>query len=109
MISIIDTLDYFKEIYKIELQNLPNQNFDVYIENQLFNLQIRTYDSGRSTITIFKGNDVLCEEAPFLINMNLCFYSSIEDYAFFFLTSRQLESYNFSNLGSEINLYYGSI
>ena len=110
MIDYIDSLDYFSTILQIETQqDTPNQTFDSYINGVLFQFIIRTYNSDRSTITIYENGELICEEAPFLVNMNLAFFSNKENYAFFFLTSKAMQSSNYSNLGKELRLYYGSI
>lgn len=107
MVLDIDSLDYFTSIFEIDMQDSPNQKFDSYINNILYNFEIRTYNSTRSTITIYENGNLICEEAPFIVNRNLTFFTK-DDIAFFFLTSTSLESYNYSNLGKELRFFYGS-
>lgn len=107
MVLDIDSLDYFTSIIEIDMQDSPNQKFDSYINNILYNFEIRTYNSARSTITIYENGSLICEEAPFIVNRNLTFFTK-GDIAFFFLTSTSLESYNYSNLGNELRFFYGS-
>ena len=107
MVLDLDSLDSLTSIFEIDMQDSPNQKFDSYINNILYNFEIRTYNSTRSTITIYENGNLICEEAPFIVNRNLTFFTK-DDIAFFFLTSTSLESYNYSNLGKELRFFYGS-
>lgn len=105
--KIISSIGVFASIYEIKTIAQPNQTFDVYINDTLFDFEVKTYESGRSTITIFKNGILLCDEAHFSVCLNL-FYFKSDSEAFFFLPTQKLESYNWQNLGKELRLFYGS-
>lgn len=105
--KIISSIDVFASLYEIKTIAQPNQTFDVYINDTLFDFEVKTYESGRSTITIFKNGILLCDEAHFSVCLNL-FYFKSDSEAFFFLPTQKLESYNWQNLGKELRLFYGS-
>lgn len=105
--KIISSIGVFASLHEIKTVAQPNQTFDVYMNDTLFDFEVKTYESGRSTITIFKNGILLCDEAHFSVCLNLfCFKSNSE--AFFFLPTQKLESYNWQNLGKELRLFYGS-
>lgn len=105
--KIISSIGVFKSLYEIKTIAQPNQTFDVYMNDTLFDFEVKTYESGRSTITIFKNGILLCDEAHFSVCLNL-FYFKSDSEAFFFLPTQKLESYNWQNLGKELRLFYGS-
>lgn len=105
--KIISSINVFASLYEIKTIAQPNQTFDAYMNNMLFDFEIRTYESGRSTITIFKNGILLCDEAHFRVCLNLVYFKSNSE-AFFFLPTQKLESYNWQNLGKELRLFYGS-
>lgn len=105
--KIITRLDIFKSLYEIDTLAQPNQTFDTYINNALFAFEVRTYESNRSTITIFKNGVLLSDEAPFNVCVNFTFFTSNSE-ALFFLATQKLESYTWQNLGKELRLFYGS-
>lgn len=105
--KIISSIGVFSSLHEIKTIAQPNQTFDVYINDTLFDFEVRTYESGRSTITIFKNGILLCDEAHFSVCLNL-FYFKSDSEAFFFLPKQKLESYNWQNLGKELRLFYGS-
>lgn len=104
--KIITSLDIFSSLYEIGTIAQPNQSFDTYINNALFAFEIRTYESLRSTITIFKNGVLLCEEAPFNVCENFTYFTSNSE-ALFFLATQKLPAYNWENLGKELRLFYG--
>lgn len=105
--KIISSIGVFASLHEIKTVAQPNQTFDVYINDTLFDFEVKTYESGRSTITIFKNGILLCDEAHFNVCLNL-FYFKSDSEAFFFLPTQKLESYNWQNLGKELRLFYGS-
>lgn len=105
--KIISSIGVFASLYEIKTIAQPNQTFDVYINDTLFDFEVRTYESGRSTITIFKNGILLCDEAHFSVCLNLFYFKSNSE-AFFFLPTQKLESYNWQNLSKELRLFYGS-
>lgn len=105
--KIISSIGVFASLHEIKTVAQPNQTFDVYINDTLFDFEVKTYESGRSTITIFKNGILLCDEAHFSVCLNL-FYFKSDSEAFFFLPTQKLESYNWQNLGKELRLFYGS-
>lgn len=105
--KIISSIGVFASLHEIKTVAQPNQTFDVYINNALFDFEVKTYESGRSTITIFKNGILLCDDAHFSVCLNL-FYFKSDSEAFFFLPTQKLESYNWQNLGKELRLFYGS-
>lgn len=105
--KIISSIGVFASLHEIKTVAQPNQTFDVYINDTLFDFEVKTYESGRSTITIFKNGILLCDEAHFNVCLNL-FYFKSDSEAFFFLPTQKLESYNWQNLSKELRLFYGS-
>lgn len=105
--KIISSIGVFASLYEIKTIAQPNQTFDVYINDTLFDFEVKTYESGRSTITIFKNGILLCDEAHFSVCLNLFYFKSNSE-AFFFLPTQKLESYNWQNLSKELRLFYGS-
>lgn len=103
----ISSIGVFSSLYEIKTAPQPNQTFDVYINDTLFDFEVKTYESGRSTITIFKNGILLCDEAHFNVCLNLFYFKSNSE-AFFFLPTQKLESYNWQNLSKELRLFYGS-
>lgn len=105
--KVITRLDIFTSLYEIDTLAQPNQTFDAYINSALFAFEIRTYESNRSTITIFKNGVLLSDEAPFNVCENFSFFTSDSE-ALFFLATQKLENYTWQNLGKELRLFYGS-
>lgn len=105
--KIISSIGVFASLHEIKTIAQPNQTFDVYINDTLFDFEVKTYESGRSTITIFKNGILLCDESHFSVCLNLFYFKSNSE-AFFFLPTQKLESYNWQNLGKELRLFYGS-
>lgn len=105
--QFIENINDFKEIFKIQTQAFPNFTFDTYINNQLWSFEVRTFETNRSTITIWKNELLVCENAPFLVNLNLGFFT-LKDEAIFFLANQKAEKYTWENLGLDLDLYYGN-
>lgn len=110
-LTIFDIED-FKAVYKVDLVNEPNQNFDLYIQDYTFNVDIRTYVNDKTRIKITLNNEVLANYSPIeLENVNLCYFSNFKEGVFFFVKDNDVsgETINYEILGKGLNLYYGII
>ncbi|WP_291952714.1 hypothetical protein [Campylobacter sp.] len=108
---IIENIDIFKTLYEIELKAEPNHNFDVFIENNNFIIDIRTFIQKQTRINIKLNNEIITQQAPVNIsNINLNFYSSFKKGAFFFIANyhKKTNNLNFENFNNDLRLYYGS-
>ena len=50
--DVIIDMDSFTSVYEITLQAIPNQEFSTTINNEIFNIEVRTFANDRTYITI---------------------------------------------------------
>lgn len=105
--SIVD-LDSFIEIFKINLLNIPNQNFTTTIKNIPYSISVETSQSLQSYITIKQGNTILCLNGNIknFVDLTLPYKNG----SFFFVldADKQYIDLNYQNFNKGLNLYYGS-
>lgn len=101
-----------KNIYKIDLSVEPNQSFDLYIGDYIFQVELRTYTDERTIINIKYNDELIVKDgSSSLLNVNLNYFSSFKNGVFFFAKNNDkiLEKYNFTSFDKGVGLYYGDI
>lgn len=101
-----------KNIYKIDLSIEPNQSFDIYIGDYIFQIELRTFTDERTIINIKYNDELIVKDgSSSLLNVNLNYFSSFKNGVFFFAKNndKMLEKYNFLSFGKGVGLYYGDI
>jgi hypothetical protein len=104
------SLDDFSVLNEIPLEINPNYNFDTTIGEDTFTVSVRTFLGGQTRISIFLGDEVVCENAPVgIYGANLAFYSTYQKGAFFFLRNSAMSvEPNFLNFSSnDLRLLHG--
>lgn len=101
-----------KDIYKVDLSLEPNQSFDLYIADYIFQVELRTFIDERTIIKIIYDNEVIVNDGSSdLLNVNLNFFSNFKAGVFFFAKNndKYLEKYNFLSFDKGVGLYYGTL
>ena len=101
-----------KNIYKIDLNLEPNQSFDLYIGDYIFQIELRTYTDERTIINIKYNDELIVKDgSSSLLNVNLNYFSTFKNGVFFFAKNNDklLEKYNFTSFDKGVGLYYGNI
>lgn len=101
-----------KNIYKIDLNIEPNQSFDLYIGDYIFQIELRTYTDERTIINIkYNGELIVKDGSSSLLNVNLNYFSTFKNGVFFFAKNNDkiLEKYNFTSFENGVGLYYGDL
>lgn len=101
-----------KNIYKIDLSIEPNQSFDLYISDYIFQIELRTFTDERTIINIKYNDELIVKDgSSSLLNVNLNYFSSFKNGVFFFAKNNDkiLEKYNFTSFDKGVGLYYGDI
>ena len=101
-----------KNIYKIDLSIEPNQSFDLYIGDYIFQVELRTYTDERTIINIKYNDELIVKDgSSSLLNVNLNYFSSFKNGVFFFAKNNDkiLEKYNFTSFDKGVGLYYGDL
>lgn len=104
--------DQLKNIYKIDLSVEPNQSFDLYIGDYIFQVELRTYTDERTIINIKYNDELIVNDGSSdLLNVNLNYFSDFKNGVFFFAKNndKYLEKYNFLSFDKGVGLYYGTI
>ena len=73
-----------KNIYKIDLAVEPNQSFDLYIQDYIFQVELRTFTDERTIIKIIYDNKIVNDGSSDLLNVNLNYFSDFKAGVFFF-------------------------
>ena len=80
-----------KNIYKIDLSIEPNQSFDLYIGDYIFQIELRTYTDERTIINIKYNDELIVKDgSSSLLNVNLNYFSSFKNGVFFFAKNKIL-------------------
>ena len=98
-------------IIEIPLDIDPNYTFDIMLEDESYQIEIRTFMSNDTRISIFNNNEAIAILAPVSIyGKNLAHYSNLENKVFFFLRNdKKREEPNFLNFNqTDLRLFYGS-
>ena len=101
-----------KNIYKIDLSIEPNQSFDLYISDYIFQIELRTYTDERTIINIKYNDELIVKDgSSSLLNVNLNYFSSFKNGVFFFAKNNDkiLEKYNFTSFDKGVGFYYGDL
>lgn len=101
-----------KNIYKIDLNLEPNQSFDLYIGDYIFQVELRTYTDERTIINIKYNDELIVKDgSSSLLNVNLNYFSTFKSGVFFFAKNNDkiLEKYNFTSFDKGVGLYYGDL
>ena len=101
-----------KNIYKIDLSIEPNQSFDLYISDYIFQIELRTYTDERTIINIKYNDELIVKDgSSSLLNVNLNYFSTFKNGVFFFAKNNDkiLEKYNFTSFDKGVGLYYGDL
>lgn len=101
-----------KNIYKIDLNLEPNQSFDLYIGDYIFQIELRTFTDERTIINIKYNDELIVKDgSSSLLNVNLNYFSTFKNGVFFFAKNNDkiLEKYNFTSFDKGVGLYYGDI
>lgn len=101
-----------KDIYKIDLSVEPNQQFDLYIQDYIFQVELRTFTDDRTIIKIIYNDEIIVSDGSSdLLNVNLNFFSDFKAGVFFFAKNndKYLEKYNFLSFDKGVGLYYGTL
>ncbi len=107
----ITNLDDFSSLIEIPLDAEPNYTFDIFLAEQLFTIQIRTFVDNQTRISILSNNVVLADNAPISIyQKNLLFYSDFDLGAIFFLRNNAMtDEPTFLNFKeNDLRLFYGN-
>lgn len=110
MRDILISLDLFQEIKEIELSNIPNQEFNININNKEYKIELRTFTDDVTYITITKDSKTLLNLGNIKTNINLLFLSG-DNIAMFFLESTnvaKIRPYNYLDFTNKIRLYYAT-
>lgn len=110
MRDLIINIDSLKEIQEIELSNIPNQEFNININNKEYKIELRTFTNDITYITIIKDKTTLVNLGNIKTNIDLSFLSD-DNIAIFFLDftdSIKTSPYNYLDFTNKIRLYYGT-
>lgn len=109
--DVIIDIDSFSSVYEITLQSIPNQEFSTTINNEIFNIDVRTFTDDRTYITIKKGDVMLCNNANIKCDVDITYFGGIRDFSFFFLKQNDKQDipYNYTDFSTNIGLYCGVI
>lgn len=108
--DIFINIDDFKSIFEIEIENIPNQEFDLNINEKTYTIELRELNE-RIYITISRDTEILCLNSNIKLNVDLIYFSA-DDIAFFFLqkNNKWLDSnFKIENLVNDLGFYYGII
>ena len=109
--DVLIDIDSFTSVYEITLQSIPNQEFSTTINNEIFNIEVRTFANDRTYITIKKDDVTLCNNANIKCGVDITYFGGARDFRFFFLkqNDKQEIPYNYTDFGINIGLYCGII
>lgn len=90
-------------MYEIVLNPIPNQSFSVTIDNNEYDLEIRTY--GKFTfLSIWRGNVNLLNNQRVYGNQPIIMYDYLTDSGDFYFIGDEDPTYE--NFGKSVQLYY---
>lgn len=110
MRDLIIDIDSLKEIQEIELSNIPNQEFNINIDNKEYKIELRTFTNDITYITIIKNETTLVNLGNIKTNIDLLFLSG-DNIAMFFLDfteATKIKPYNYLDFTNKIRFYYGT-
>lgn len=106
---IINSLDFFNEIFEVNLNKQPNQDFTTTINDKIFKIEVQTFINNKTQISFFK-NDKFLGGGFIKAELNYLALSVDDDGAFFFLknTTSDKIDFNYSDFGDNLKLYYAT-
>lgn len=110
----MNTLDLstatFSKLYEIELSAQPQQEFSTTIDGTIFDIEIQTFASGETRVSISIDGILTIPYAPINYLMkNLLFFSDYSKGAIFFASDADnTQSLSYNDFGVRLRLYYGS-
>lgn len=107
-------IDYtaLKNVYEILLDNQPNVEFNINIDEKEYTIEIRTFTNNETYITIKTETETICNNASIKTGIDLAHLSTLENVVFFFerTTDKTKEKpYNYLDFNNNIRFYYGFI
>ena len=106
--TLID-INSFKDIYKINLLNIPNQTFTTTINNNSYTITIETSNSLQSYISIKERDNILCNNGNIKSMVDLTMHYPNGSFFFAVDIGKEYLSLNYENFNNGLNLYYGII
>lgn len=110
MRDLIINIDSLQEIQEIELSNIPNQEFNINIDNKEYTIELRTFTNDITYISITKDSKTLVNLGNIKTNIDLLFLSG-DNIAMFFLDATdttKTSPYNYLDFTNKIRFYYGT-
>lgn len=106
---IINSLDFFNEIFEVNLNKQANQNFTTTINDKIFKIEVQTFINDKTQISFFK-NDKFLGGGFVKAELNYLALAVNDDGAFFFLknTTSDKIDFNYSDFGDNLKLYYAT-
>ena len=107
-------IDYtaLKNVYEILLDNQPNVEFNINIDEKEYTIEIRTFTNDETYITISTETETICNYASIKTGIDLAYLSTLENVVFFFerTTDKTKEKpYNYLDFNNNIRFHYAFI
>ena len=104
----ITDINVFAELYEINLNKQPNQEFTTTINDNIYQFEINTFIDEKTFIKIKKDSEVL-GQGFIKIGIDFAYNSQNEKGQFFFLKkiNSNMINFNYSDFGENIGLFYG--
>lgn len=109
--DILIDFDTLTNIQEITLENTPNSSFSINVNNTEINIEIRTFVSGQSFITISTADKTLCNYSNIKVGVDLVYTGGV-GFAIFFNRENDTtptRPYNYTDFNTNIRLYYADI
>ena len=71
--DIFINIDDFKSIFEVEIENIPNQEFNLNINEKTYTIELRELNE-RIYITISRDNEILCLNSNIELRLNIALY-----------------------------------
>lgn len=109
--DILINIDSLRNIQEITLENTPNSSFSINVDNKEINIEIRTFTSEQSFITISTSEKTLCNYSNIKAGVDLVYTGGV-NFVIFFNRENDLaitRPYNYTDFNTNIRLYYADI
>lgn len=110
--DVIIDYENLQNVYEILLDNQPNIEFNINIDEKEYIIEIRTFINDETYITISTETETICNYASIKTGIDLAYLSTLENVVFFFerTTDETKEKpYNYLDFNNNIRFYYGFI
>lgn len=110
--DILIDLNTLSEIYEIELQPIPNQEFTTTINNEQYKIELKTFLNEKTYITILKNEKCICNCANIKVGIDYAFLSAdseLNNLVIFFGLNTNIADFNYKNFNKDLRLYFGII